>query len=62
MRDKVMIQWLEIDGALFLKEIGLKKDDHILDFGCRHGTYSIPAAKIIGDKVESTPSIKKKAR
>ena len=50
MRDKVMIQWLEIYGVLFLKEIGLKKDDHILDFGCRHGTYSIPAAKIIGDK------------
>lgn len=45
-----MTQWMEYDGAEFLKDIGLKENAHILDFGCRHGTYSIPAAKLIGEK------------
>jgi ubiquinone/menaquinone biosynthesis C-methylase UbiE len=49
MKDYDMIRWMEYDGAEFLMEIGLKKDDHFLDFGCRHGTYSIPAAKLIGE-------------
>jgi ubiquinone/menaquinone biosynthesis C-methylase UbiE len=33
-----------------LKKIGIKKDHVILDFGCGVGNYTIPAAKITGNK------------
>ncbi len=33
-----------------LKKIGIKKGQVILDFGCGVGNYTIPAAKIIGNK------------
>ena len=48
MNPMIMTQWLDHQGMIFLKEIGLKKGDHVLDFGCRHGTYSIPASKVVG--------------
>jgi len=35
---------------LVLKEIGVTKDQIILDFGCHSGTYTIPAARIVGNK------------
>ncbi len=38
----------EIAQAILVKA-GIKKGDNILDFGCGTGTYSIPAAKIIGE-------------
>lgn len=31
-----------------LKEVGIQKDQVILDFGCGKGNYTIPAAKLIG--------------
>ncbi|MCK4859468.1 MAG: class I SAM-dependent methyltransferase [Candidatus Omnitrophica bacterium] len=43
-------RWVEQRGQIFLKEIGVKKGQTILDFGCGEGHYSIPAAKIVGDK------------
>mgnify|MGYP000017520164 CR=1 FL=1 len=43
-------KWFEEEGEKILREIGIKKDDVILDFGCGKGIYSLPAAKIIGSK------------
>jgi ubiquinone/menaquinone biosynthesis C-methylase UbiE len=42
--------WLEKDGEDFLKAIGIKKGQVVLDFGCGEGHYSIPAAKVVGEK------------
>ncbi|KPK75111.1 MAG: hypothetical protein AMJ89_04810 [candidate division Zixibacteria bacterium SM23_73] len=42
--------WLKTDGEIYLKDIGIKKDQSILDFGCGKGHYTIPAAKIVGKK------------
>lgn len=41
-------RWLREDGQIFLKEIGLKEGQHVLDFGCGEGHYTIPAAKVVG--------------
>lgn len=38
---------MKIDGGKFLKEIGVKKDQIVLDFGCGEGHYTIPAAKVV---------------
>lgn len=42
--------WLKKDGKIFLEDIGIKKGDIILDFGCGSGHYTIPAAKVVGMK------------
>ncbi len=42
--------WLKGDGEFFLKELGIKKGQSILDFGCGDGHYTIPVAKIVGKK------------
>jgi len=42
--------WLKKDGVEFLKTIGLKKGQTVMDFGCGEGHYSIPAAKLVGEK------------
>jgi len=43
-------KWWERDSGLkFLKEIGLKYGQRVLDFGCRVGHYTIPAAKVVGN-------------
>ncbi|MFC2007031.1 class I SAM-dependent methyltransferase [Chloroflexota bacterium] len=42
-------RWLEADGEISLKKIGIKKDDIVLDFGCGVGNHTIPAAKIAGE-------------
>ena len=48
--DSDIQKWINKDGESFLKEIGLKKSQVVLDFGCGEGHYAIPAAKIVGDK------------
>lgn len=42
--------WLKKDGERFLKSIGIREGQVILDFGCGEGHYSIPAAKVVGEK------------
>ena len=37
-------------GEKFLRDLGLKKGQTILDFGCGEGHYTIPAAKIVGNE------------
>jgi ubiquinone/menaquinone biosynthesis C-methylase UbiE len=43
-------KWLEKDGEIFLKGVGVKEGQTLLDFGCGKGHYSIPAAKVVGEK------------
>ena len=42
--------WLKKDGERFLKSIGIREGQVILDFGCGEGHYAIPAAKVVGEK------------
>lgn len=45
------MEWWEKEGGVkFFKEIGLKSGQRVLDFGCRVGHYTIPAAKVVGDE------------
>lgn len=43
-------KWLEQDGGIFLRSIGIKNGDIVLDFGCGEGNYVIPASKAVGGK------------
>ena len=43
-----MERWEKEDGVKFLKEIGLRSGQRVLDFGCRVGHYAIPAAAVVG--------------
>lgn len=40
--------WIEDDGVKYLTDLGVKKDQVIVDFGCNTGHYTIPAARIAG--------------
>jgi len=40
-------KWLEEIGEKSLRQVGIRKGDTILDFGCGSGNYTIPAAKIV---------------
>jgi ubiquinone/menaquinone biosynthesis C-methylase UbiE len=39
---------LESRAIEVLESIGIRRGQTVLDFGCGHGTYAIPAAKIVG--------------
>ena len=41
--------WEEQEGVIFLRKIGIKIGQTVLDFGCRVGHYTIPAAEIVGN-------------
>lgn len=41
-------RWLEQGGQKFLRAIGIKPGQSIMDFGCGAGHYTIPAAKMVG--------------
>ncbi|MBW2311935.1 MAG: class I SAM-dependent methyltransferase [Deltaproteobacteria bacterium] len=41
-------RWIEADGEAFFRDLGMKGDQSILDFGCGAGHYAIPAAKAAG--------------
>jgi len=43
-----MRQWECQDGVGFLRSIGVRPEHTVLDFGCRVGHYSIPAAFAVG--------------
>ena len=47
--NKEMERWKNRAGLTFLKKVGIKLGDSVLDFGSRYGTYTIPAAKIVGE-------------
>jgi len=42
-------QWIDDSGMTFLQNLGMNTKYFVLDFGCRHGTYTIPAAKVVGN-------------
>ena len=41
-------EWLKKKGMIFLKNISIKEGQVVVDFGCRVGHYTIPAAKVVG--------------
>jgi len=43
-------KWLEGIGEEFLRKVGIREGQVVLDFGCGSGNYTIPAAKIVGRK------------
>jgi ubiquinone/menaquinone biosynthesis C-methylase UbiE len=42
-------QWLDNNANEFLEDVGVKSGQAVLDYGCGSGTYTIPAAKIVGE-------------
>ena len=47
MKDDVK-KWIKEDGQKFLREIGIKKGQTVLDFGCGQDHYTIPVSKAVG--------------
>jgi ubiquinone/menaquinone biosynthesis C-methylase UbiE len=45
-----METWEKEDGVKFLRKVGLRPGQIILDFGCKAGHYTIPAAFIVGSE------------
>ena len=45
-------EWYENKGITFLKKVGIRRGDRVLDFGCRIGAYAVPAAVIAGEEGE----------
>jgi len=41
-------RWLDGQGMTSLKQVGIHPDDHVLDFGCGEGMYTLPAAMLVG--------------
>jgi len=42
--NKDMDRWEKEDGVKFLRKVGLRPGQTVLDFGCGAGHYTIPAA------------------
>ena len=42
--------WLEANAADVLREAGVCEGQTVLDYGCGSGTFSIPAASIVGER------------
>jgi len=40
--------WINSIGKSFMKEIGVKKNQFLLDFGCGEGIYTFPASLAVG--------------
>lgn len=45
-----VVQWIEEAGEKFLKGIGIRDGQKVLDFGCGSGNYTIPTARIVGEE------------
>ena len=43
-------EWLKEKGKVFLKNIGIKEGQVILDYGCNVGHYTIPTAELVGNE------------
>lgn len=42
-------RWLDKNASEVLAEVGVRTGQVVLDFGCGSGTYTIPAAKLVGE-------------
>ena len=42
-------RWLDENASEVLAEVGVRAGQAVLDFGCGSGTYTIPAAKLVGE-------------
>ncbi len=40
--------WLRESGPAFLRTVGIRKGDRVLDFGCGPGGYAVPLALVVG--------------
>jgi ubiquinone/menaquinone biosynthesis C-methylase UbiE len=47
--NKEIEKWERQEGVKFLRRIGLCANQTVLDFGCRVGHYTIPAARIVAN-------------
>ncbi len=45
-----MSKWTDTEAKKFLRVIGIKKDQFVVDFGCGRGAYTIPASIVVGNK------------
>jgi len=45
-----METWEKENGVKFLRKAGLRPEQIVLDFGCKMGHYTIPAAFVVGSK------------
>jgi len=45
-----MDRWERQEGIAFLKRVGVREGDTVVDFGARVGHYTVPAAAIVGSK------------
>ena len=43
-------RWYQGEGERLLKQVGLRPGDLVLDFGCGSGCYTIPTAKVVGNR------------
>jgi ubiquinone/menaquinone biosynthesis C-methylase UbiE len=46
----VLRDWLNGKAQEFMKRIGLKRGQRVLDFGCGRGNYTIPTAQVVGNE------------
>ncbi|MBN2560357.1 MAG: class I SAM-dependent methyltransferase [Phycisphaerae bacterium] len=43
-------RWETAEGPRFLREVGLREGDTVLDFGAWVGRYALPAARVVGPR------------
>jgi cyclopropane fatty-acyl-phospholipid synthase-like methyltransferase len=43
-------RWFAGQGQRFLQKAGIRAGDVVLDFGCGRGCYTIPAARVVGNR------------
>jgi len=43
-------KWLEGMGERFMRKVGIRRGQVVLDFGCGSGNYTIPVARIVGNE------------
>jgi len=50
MGPMLISSWETREGVRFLRRIGIRRGQAVMDFGCRVGRYSIPAALAVGEE------------
>ena len=48
MKQHDIDHWLDNEAEAYMTELGLRRGQTVLDFGCNQGYYSVPAAKAVG--------------